>query len=41
MEIGVLIFIGFISLVGLLIFKYDKPAKPQKKVTGRGGDFQE
>lgn len=41
MDIGFFIFAAFAFLVGLLIFKYDKPTKPQKKLTGRGGDFQE
>jgi hypothetical protein len=29
------------ALLGLLIFRYEKPTRDRKKLTGRGGDFAE
>jgi preprotein translocase subunit YajC len=34
------IFFVFVALVGVLIFKYDRPNKRRDKSTGRGGDFE-
>lgn len=41
MDIGLVIFLGFAALILLLIYKFEKPAKNRKKLTGRGGDFAE
>jgi hypothetical protein len=41
MDTAVIIFIIFALSVGLLIYKYERPAKKGKKLTGRGGDFAE
>ncbi len=31
----------YAGLLGLLIFRYEKPTRDRKKLTGRGGDFAE
>jgi len=31
---------AFASLVGVLLVAYERPAKNNKKITGRGGDFE-
>jgi hypothetical protein len=31
---------GFIALVGILIYQFEKPAKNSKDLAGRGGDFE-
>ncbi len=41
MEIGILIFLGFVLTVGLLIYRYEQPKSKRNKLTGRGGDFAE
>jgi preprotein translocase subunit YajC len=34
------IFAVFVALVGVLVFKYDRPNRRRDKSTGRGGDFE-
>ena len=34
------IFAVFVVLVGVLVFKYDRPNRGRDKSTGRGGDFE-
>jgi hypothetical protein len=34
------IFSVFVVLVGVLVFKYERPSSSRKKTTGRGGDFE-
>jgi len=41
MFIGIAIFATFTVLLGLLIFKYERPTRTRRKITGRGGDFAE
>lgn len=41
MDIGLVIVLGFAAIILLLIYRFDKPAKNRKKLTGRGGDFAE
>lgn len=41
MILGLAIFSAFTGLVALLIISYERPAKKNKKITGRGGDFAE
>jgi len=41
MFIGLAIFVIFAALVSLLIFKYERPTRTRRKITGRGGDFAE
>jgi hypothetical protein len=41
MKLGIVIIGIFFALVGLLIFKFEKPASRTEKLTGRGGDFSE
>jgi hypothetical protein len=41
MDTAVIIFIIFAFSIGLLIYKYERPAKKGEKLTGRGGDFAE
>jgi len=41
MEIGILIIAFFTILIGVLIYWVDHPTKPPRKITGRGGDFNE
>lgn len=41
MIVGIAIFALFAGLLALLIFSYESPAKKNKKITGRGGDFAE
>jgi len=41
MEIGLLIFALFALLVGVVIYRFEYPTKSAKKITGRGGDFDE
>ena len=41
MIIGFAIFIAFTGLLALLIISYERPAKKNRKITGRGGDFAE
>jgi hypothetical protein len=41
MVIGFIIFAVFAGLIGLVIYKYERPSTPRGKMTGRGGDFQD
>jgi hypothetical protein len=41
MIVGIAIFTVFFGLLALLIISYERPAKKNKKITGRGGDFAE
>ena len=41
MKIGFILIAIFFALVGLLIFKFERTAPRPKKLTGRGGDFEE
>ena len=40
-EIGIAIVLCFAALIGILIYKFDRPSGPREKLTGRGGDFQD
>jgi hypothetical protein len=35
-----IIFGIFVVLVAILIFAYERPKKPKRKMSGRGGDFE-
>ena len=41
MILGIAIFAAFSGLLALLIISYEKPARKNRKITGRGGDFAE
>ena len=41
MILEISIFAIYAGLLGLLIFRYEKPTRTRKKLTGRGGDFAE
>ena len=41
MIVNLIILAVYASLLGLLIFRYEKPTRDRKKLTGRGGDFAE
>lgn len=41
MEIGLLIIVAFVALVGLVLYRFHKPSGAKARITGRGGDFQE
>lgn len=40
-KVGIAIVLIFVMLVGILIFKFERPSTRPKKLTGRGGDFAE
>jgi hypothetical protein len=35
-----LIFGLFVVIVAILIFAYERPKRPKRKISGRGGDFE-
>jgi hypothetical protein len=41
MILNLVIFAIYAGLLGMLIFRYEKPTRNRKKLTGRGGDFAE
>ncbi len=41
MVIGIVLILVYAAMIGLLIFKYDRPNPRRGKVSGRGGDFAE
>jgi hypothetical protein len=41
MEIGFFFLALFALLVGVFIFRFDYPSNRARKITGRGGDFNE
>jgi hypothetical protein len=40
MKTGILLIFIFVSLTGVLIYRFEKPSKSKRKITGRGGDFE-
>jgi hypothetical protein len=40
MVLTVVLVSGFIILVGILIYQFEKPIKNGKDLSGRGGDFE-
>lgn len=40
MVLTVVLVSGFIILVGILIYQFEKPLKNSRDLSGRGGDFE-
>ena len=40
MALTVMLVSGFVILVGVLIYQFEKPMKNGKDLSGRGGDFE-
>jgi hypothetical protein len=40
MILTVVLVSGFIALVGILIYQFERPNKKGKDLSGRGGDFE-
>ena len=40
MKLIILIVLIYATAAGVLLFVYEKPRKPRRKLTGRGGDFE-